>query len=66
MTDIRPGDEAVAAGASSMVSTVADEQRYPREYSARAPDCNFIYGLPMMCRWAERVPAHIIYAPVSL
>lgn len=23
-----------------------------------------IYGLPMMCRWAERVPAHMIYAPV--
>jgi hypothetical protein len=33
---------------------------------ARPPDCILIYGLPMMCRWAERVPAHIIYAPVSL
>jgi hypothetical protein len=30
------------------------------------PDCISIYGLPMMCRWAEGVPAHIIYAPVSL
>ena len=23
-------------------------------------DCISVYGLPMMCRWAERVPAHII------
>jgi hypothetical protein len=39
---------------------------YPQGRAARPSDGISIYGLPMMCRWAERVPAHIIYAPVSL
>jgi hypothetical protein len=42
------------------------EPRYLQSHAVRPPDCISIYGLPMMCRWADRVPAHIIYAPVSL
>jgi hypothetical protein len=41
----------------------ADVPARPRRSTARLLS---IYGLPMMCRWAERVPAHMIYAPVSL
>jgi hypothetical protein len=47
--------------------TVTPEKpRFPQGHAARPPNCISIYGLPIMCRWAERVPAHIIYAPVSL
>jgi hypothetical protein len=42
------------------------DESIPLLHAARPPDCISIYGLPMMCRWAERVPAHMIYAPVSL
>ena len=44
----------------------AEKPRYPQGHAARPPDCISIYGIPMMCRWAEGVPAHIIYTPVSL
>jgi hypothetical protein len=38
----------------------------PIQAALVARDRIAIYGLPMMCRWADGVPAHIIYAPVSL
>ena len=52
--------------ADGVVRYAQDEAELPARLPARPSDGISIYGLPMMCRWAERVPAHIIYAPVSL
>jgi nucleoside-diphosphate-sugar epimerase len=57
-----------ASGVSAIVPSALPSRRERPWVHQKAPppDRLSIYGLPMMCRCAERVRAHMTYTPVSL